>query len=489
MADTKLETPATPPAPPVQDPVPQPTAEELDAQIAEFKSTFYGGDDLRTRQIRSKKKEPVVEPPPDPEPPPPEPPKPPVTQEAPPVQPEPKKPVVVPPPPTEPEDDDSEEKLAARVAERLKPVLPAVTPTLTNRELKMIEVFKEMAELDPEYKDLDKRFIAQKKREEDYIAKWEQENPGQRFDDQDTEHDEFYKKTAVDYDNADFAIAVDSLAVKKSQELSERLIEKKLRERDLQNRAQTERQAIHGVVNEAIHDLIERAVPEFKDIITVNGKRVLDKDTDAKMDELDPVARTILQEECEQMSAVVRELEEATRLGEAYKADPAKTIRLTNKGVRFAPFAEMLDAVNNLETEMLKLPPEQTARDGKRLISVQDFADYQRKIANDPKRQAQFSRDYYCLGADDFRAGIVAQAVATAKSRIERHKMLATKKQGPAPQVGQKPNEPPPPPPAPPLRRNGSTVIPSSDTVNTRKTVNEDEEDPVKLLQAVRLSR
>lgn len=502
MAEEKIEEQKVdaPVPDPTKPPVPEPTEEELRAAIDEFKSTFYSGEDLRTRQGKSRKEaarkaadEAVIPASPDPIVPPVEP-EPVVAIEPPaeplPVVPDPYKKVVVPPRPDF-TVDDTEEKLAARVAERLKQTAqPPVEVPLAVREQKLVEVLKVMEEIDPSYKNLDKRYLAHRKAEAAYITRWETENPGSNFDEEDTEHDDFYKKSKVDYDPTDFAMAVDELAKKKSTEINEALIDKKLKERDQKLFANEARQRITSVVNDSITEFIEKAVPEFSKIINVDGRVTINQDTEKKMAEKDPVALSILHEESEQMAIVVRELEEMCRLGDAYTPDQNRTVRLANKGVRFSPFREMLDSVNNLETEMLKLPPEQTVRNGKRLLSIQEFTTYQEQAANSPAMQQRLSRDYYCLNGEDYRTGIVAQSVATAKSRIAKLRSSNGKPTTPTPQPEPKATtQEPPIAGVPTARRSGSTVVASSDTVNTRSEPVSSEEDVLKIILASRVSK
>lgn len=79
-------------------------------------------------------------------------------------------------------------------------------------EAKTIRYLERMEQANPEkYKGIASKYSTGLKQSAEYQAKWEKENPGEKFDKADPQHDAFFEKNAVDWDDKDYIEAVADL--------------------------------------------------------------------------------------------------------------------------------------------------------------------------------------------------------------------------------------------------------------------------------------
>lgn len=195
-----------------------PPAEELDASMAHFRKVMLDGMPEKKREAKpeSDKLAPNVKPE--------KPEKPPVKPE-PEAAPEPEKKAVKvtrkekAEPPAARSMEDVAAEAAARTVAAMRPAAPEREPAkeapVPKEYVKQMAVFTEMAADSPErHGELPeklKRFIA---KEDAYIQKWQEENPGSDFDSNDEAHNDFYRRNEPTYDEDDYDSARTKIAAK-----------------------------------------------------------------------------------------------------------------------------------------------------------------------------------------------------------------------------------------------------------------------------------
>lgn len=92
------------------------------------------------------------------------------------------------------------------------PAAPAAEPDLPDEFKRDAAVFEEMARQDPRrYGKIKEDLAKYASAENKYIEKWEAEHPGEAFDGDADEHNEFYERIKPEYDDADFEAAKTTL--------------------------------------------------------------------------------------------------------------------------------------------------------------------------------------------------------------------------------------------------------------------------------------
>lgn len=110
--------------------------------------------------------------------------------------------------PAPPIDYDKIGKSVADAMQQNTPAPPAPS-YLTDKDRRKIDNLKSLESLYPDqYKGIADKFQNSRKAEVDYRAKWESANPGERFDPEAQEHDSFYDKNDVSFDNDDYLEAI-----------------------------------------------------------------------------------------------------------------------------------------------------------------------------------------------------------------------------------------------------------------------------------------
>jgi len=136
------------------------------------------------------------------------------------------------------------------------------------------EILKRMETLfkdKPQYKDISGKYLRSMKALEDYAEKWEAENPGQKFDEDAPEHEDFFKKNDVDWSDKDFNRSVANMeaehaiaAVKGESAQEIQALKQKLA-------LQESQVAIANHQNSAATSYWSKLGDEFKDIVAPNG--------------------------------------------------------------------------------------------------------------------------------------------------------------------------------------------------------------------------
>lgn len=448
---------------------PAPTEEELKAKSDEFLASMFpppGGNKKETKAAKPPEK-PIEDAPPTEtvaKPPEPEKKEPEAKTEPPPEK---KKPL---PPPIG--EAVTSEQLKAEPAPTAKKE-DAKPDTFTAKERKQIEAFARMEKDGTAPAGLTERVKAfWNTVEPQYIAQWEKENPGQKYDVNDPAHMEFYDKNEPAYDEDAFDEAVESniedrvvakATAKTAQKTDADSYERQMREHAPRNAA---------VVHDAIKEMVAEA--GFKDLMTKDGKLVLSKEIEAEIEKATPHAKAILVEEAEILGALVSEIDKLEAFPGQYQMQPGLKKKLKS-GIAILPHEMLMDFASTLETELASQPPENTMRDGKRFVINEEFSREVERIMQSNAPEAakakafdHLSSHYYTLTLEDTRAALIIKHSDAARRKIGK--------------IGGAKDETPTPPPAktdlpagaefktqdtPPNRKAPS--VSASDTVDTTK--------------------
>lgn len=308
---------------------------------------------------------------------------------------------------------------------------PASDVDLTPKDKKTIEVIRFMEENNRAPKGSAEKTIQFWGKENDYIAQWQEKNPDKEYDENDSEHSQFYSKNepAIDPDDFDQAkedriIALaESKAEAKFKAARDPEIEKISFERQLEKlEPEIEKRA-----NAATVALIEKASPDLAKVLGEDGKRSMAKDTFEKLAEEDPGAAEILQDESERLQLLLTEYELLAAFPTRYKPDVGHVMTLSS-GVDVLPHRQLIKIINTFEADLAALPKEETERGGKAFLPQPELIERERRIHDDKSlsddRRKAAIRDlhgrYWSLTNDDIRSALVAEHVESAEKRIAK---------------------------------------------------------------------
>jgi hypothetical protein len=319
------------------------------------------------------------------------------------------------------------EAVSRGVATAMAPKEPPKTPVkdefedLPEKEQRKIPVLKELEAMFPDrYKGLANNYAQNLKAVVKYQEEWEKENPDKEFDPEAEEHNGFYAKHVVDWDEDDFAEALAEIKVKKARtelkaESDQRLtaIEKREQAREFEPQAHLEAKRVARDVFNALGD------DQFKDVVDARG--MVNQALAAKVIAEDPMAADIIFPEVVKIERLC-----------------AESFRLHNGVTDFDksnPDHQFLaNFATTQESEIQALPKsKQFNEDGKRFATAADFN------RMTPEQQSR----HYRLSAQDLNNLLAADLGARAKARLvgERTRLEAmAKKYGYT--KGGLPNEP-----------------------------------------------
>lgn len=121
---------------------------------------------------------------------------------------------------------------AAKAITAAKPEPPAAKapppPELPAEEQEKVQILAKMEEIQPaKYKGLAEKYRSSLVALDDYAKKWEADHPGEKFDEDSPEHEDFYSKNDVNWSDLDFQRAIARIAVEEANKpLAEKMDEK-----------------------------------------------------------------------------------------------------------------------------------------------------------------------------------------------------------------------------------------------------------------------
>ena len=171
---------------------------------------------------------------------------------------------------------------------------PDEGPVLPPKEQRRVAVLEHMEKLypdQPEYKDISKRYKASLLSFSQYADKWEQEHPGQEFDENAEEHKAFMEKNDVPWDQDDYIEAIADMKsaqnLTKGKEDLQKEINQRLSPVERAEKLRAEAATIATEQNLAAKKYWEQFGDEFKGIVNEEG--MFDTKKIQELSQSDPV--------------------------------------------------------------------------------------------------------------------------------------------------------------------------------------------------------
>lgn len=388
----------------------------------------------------------------------------------PPATPPPVQPAVVPPPPT------LEVEPPPPPLPTPAPIVPPAELPVSEADKRMLETMERMGKENPQYKNLAAETMQFWQQEQAYIKDWEARHPGQKFDEDAEEHNSFYE-SEPDFEEDDFTLTrekiIEERAEQRATEKITRSTDKERKKAEFAQKFESSEPEIRAAASEKVHIMISQALPDIAEQMKNGDKIVLSEELETKLKTEMPEIHEILLDNAERVNALVIELNRLARFGDEYKPNPNFRVKLGN-GDTIHPHAEIMDTVSALEKRMLEKPPQETLRDGKRLISSDMYGEFMDKLvkskatpAEKQSKAHQFQSQYYCLTPADYEAEILRNSVARTQKeigRVKKHMKPVVPASGQQPQTGgTPPPQTPAPAPAPAASSRPPSLTPSSD--------------------------
>lgn len=305
-----------------------------------------------------------------------------------------------------PDPEEIIERTAAATAkvitDAIRPQTPAPgtaapdTSFMTDSEKRKLPVLERMAAMYPDrYKDITRKYVDNLKAIAEYQSAWEKENPGEAFDPDDKQHNDFYAKHELGWDEDDETEArvemaadkrIKAIEEKTGAKLTELEAREKRRELEPQVFAESKR------VGKQVFDIVGGA---FKDLLNENG--YTKADVLKKIQDEDPLAAQVIFNEVSQIEAWA-----------------AENYKLFNGAVAF-------DAQNPVhgflakfaaaqEQDILALPKEeQRNAEGKKFAKSTDFV----------RMPEEKRASYYTLSVSELNNLLAAEFGAKAAKALE----------------------------------------------------------------------
>lgn len=190
--------------------------------------------------------------------------------------------------------DELPKKIAEAVATAIKQPddKPAEKPQVTEEEELTLSVLKEMETRWPKkYPGLAARYAETQKALVDYAKKWVTDHPGQEFDEDAPEHDDFYKQHEVDWDDNHFNATLARMEARAEHNEIEKKIKgelgKELEDLKTKDRLRDSLQAIHQEQTTAAKLFWGKFNGEYAGIMKEDGNLDLDKVSELKQSDGD----------------------------------------------------------------------------------------------------------------------------------------------------------------------------------------------------------
>lgn len=342
----------------------------------------------------------------------------------------------------EPTEDDEErmkrvaEEAASRAVEKAAPAPPPPAPTvvpaaeleLDDEEKEQLVVLKEMGQRDPRYKDLADRTMKFWKAEEDYIKKWQKDNPGQQFDA--AQHEDFYKKHEPQFEQSEFRKTERDLMRKQITEDVKRDVTSEtgvqIARDKFERRWKEEQPEINQVADSSVIQLVTELDPELVKVMEVDHEVTVSDETYAKIQEHDPVAGRVLKREGPFLQRLMIEIERLDRYQQFYQPDP-------NNGLH----REICYAAIELEEKIASLPKEDRMYDGEigdeRMFMRQ--GEWNKKLstieaskvspAEKAKQRKALDEQFWVLEAAQVKQAVAARIGRRVKEKIAEFREVA----------------------------------------------------------------
>lgn len=136
-----------------------------------------------------------------------------------------------------------------------------------------VEVLRHLETSHPErYKGIAERFVQSQLALDAYAKQWEAAHPGQEFEEESPEHEDFFKKNDVDWDDGDFDDAAVDMRVQRALESNQGKTSEELQELKRKVQLQESGMAIGTHQTTAAIQFWDKLGDDFKDIVAPDGQ-------------------------------------------------------------------------------------------------------------------------------------------------------------------------------------------------------------------------
>jgi hypothetical protein len=324
--------------------------------------------------------------------------------------------------PTGPTLDD-----VARVASEAADDVPELELSDIDRD--MLVTLEAMGSLDPKrYGDLAERTKKFWAEEQKYKDKWEKEHPGQNYDQEADEHQEFYSRHEPQYDERTFKVA-EKRVIERDIEAKQNA--RKQRERELaEEKARQEKESteISTAADSTILEIISMVVPDVAKFFKSEDEAVaITKESWEKLAEEDPAAAKAIRRPLEFLGKQLVEFERLMRYPDTYQFNPDNDIHV-----------ELSRILLRKEAQIKTLKPEDQVHEGRVFATQEEWNEMvnnlrvNKGMSRDEKKQAfdALTRRYWTITPDYHRDLVVASARRKVKDKLSDYREVeeATKK-------------------------------------------------------------
>lgn len=245
--------------------------------------------------------------------------------------------------------------------------------------------------------DLPKQFLATVKAAARYKAQWEKDHPGERFNPDDSDHDEFFSKNQIKYDKREFKRAEIKLANEGTTDPKLEKLEKTNRELLAKDKLRDMEQIIHESWLRNADTMVEIIDPEIVKSSREGGPEKMIKDF--------PV-----------------ESEEIIKAAQALRAFAYESHKILDGDGLFAPENgnRVHDRILEIIRQQERLIPQQP-RDQRLDADGRDFATWSQWVSMSPQQQA----NHWHLGAEEVTDIVARDLASRVKYELDRASKLA----------------------------------------------------------------
>lgn len=324
-----------------------------------------------------------------------------------------------------------------------------------------------MESMNPDYAGITDKTIQFWKDEQVWLAAFEKANPdvdGEDVEDH-KEYKDWVRKNSPAYDEFDFKQAENALIKEEVAHEAEAKIKENDRKQTAKQKLVEDQPVIQQLAYQAVTQCVTMALQDkdgklpapLEAILMKDGKVVIDQQASEKLAEEDPVAYQVCLEETEKLNLCIQAMETLARHPDA----PRKRIQLQYSKASIVPTDLVAEEADRFEAAMLKRPKAETTVEGRTLISQAEFFKATEKMTE--ARFQEFTSKYYCLGVDEFRAGLTTIYAERARERIDSMNEVVNRKVKKAtPSAANPPPTPPEPTPAATLPENNKPHSPAT---------------------------
>lgn len=299
-----------------------------------------------------------------------------------------------------------------------------------------------------------------------YMDEWEKNHPGQTYNPDDPEHEDFYKGqpdiNPKELERAKVRMEIEGDMMPEIQKMKQ------------EKAFEAARPIIQQRADVAVLQMLEQVNPDLAAMVkTSDGRPELTEANLAKLEEADPIATQITSVMVGMMKPLVHALDMVSINDLNYHLNP-----------RNNPVHAEIDTYRaKLEADMQSAPPEQQIVEGRQFKTISQYLKGEQDIRKGPgtaaekaQKLATYSNSHWTLHPKQIKDMIIRDTALKTKELIDQTEQMATKKYGNQRVSAKKTEQPPTPEPKPePVPDNGKPKPPSiasgSDLVTTPKTL------------------